>query len=261
MFSAKSKEGTPGGRRDRECHDIFRQAYDKFGQIQQCVTLCSCDLIGKVKVVMNVTTIYNRLATIYADLLHFPFSVPSPSIRPLSEGFPNHIDPWLGYFEKYRNTPSMISITTALAKSCPLVGWKCCIHRPLCQDTPPIYIILLLQKHQGEESLEHSQFTIGNKIVTVHKVFCENYPKIWARLRGQNYGDRENPNADFRRKPQIFADSPFSPANSSIWRALRSNRKGGTASLRARTCVKRNAVFSARVLRVFLCIFYIKEGI
>ena len=38
------------------------------------------------------------------------------------------------------------------------------------------------------------------------------------------------------------------------------NRKGGTASLCSRTRVKRNAVFGAR-LRVFLCIFFIKEGI
>ena len=40
----------------------------------------------------------------------------------------------------------------------------------------------------------------------------------------------------------------------------RNNRRGGTASLLARTCVKRN-VESVHVLRVFLCIFYIKEGI
>ena len=47
-----------------------------------------------------------------------------------------------------------------------------------------------------------------------------------------------------------------------IWdlAALLQNGKGGTASLRSRTCFKRNAVFRAR-LRVFLCIFYIKKGI
>ena len=36
--------------------------------------------------------------------------------------------------------------------------------------------------------------------------------------------------------------------------AGRNNQRGGTASLRSRPCVERNAVFGAR-LRVFLCIF------
>ena len=40
----------------------------------------------------------------------------------------------------------------------------------------------------------------------------------------------------------------------------RNNRKGGTASLRLRTCVKRNRCLRCRVLRVFLCIFSFQEG-
>ena len=42
---------------------------------------------------------------------------------------------------------------------------------------------------------------------------------------------------------------------------FRNHRKGGTASLRSRTCVKRNVVFGARCKGLFLCIFYIRKGI
>ena len=41
----------------------------------------------------------------------------------------------------------------------------------------------------------------------------------------------------------------------------RNNRKGGTAGLRSRTCVKRNAVFSARFQGLSLYFLYQKENL
>ena len=41
----------------------------------------------------------------------------------------------------------------------------------------------------------------------------------------------------------------------------RNNRKGGAASLRARTCVKRSVAFRARFEGLSLYFLYIKEGI
>ena len=99
----------------------------------------------------------------------------------------------------------------------------------------------------------------GESPESVERVFSDCSRDFLETFRGSGAGD---PGRHFR---DFFGISgPKGPRDLCKGRAgsqskshiLRNNRKGGTASLRWRTCVKRNTVFGARFKGLSLCFLY-----